>query len=333
MNNVSVALFGSHVRNDNDALSDRDMLLVYPECQFPRRMTQALESHGNSCAVYSRKRLSSLASTGSLFIQHLVRESEIIVDPDGFLHDVLSRFELLPDYRATFDGALSIFGLLELIPYGSAGIAWAADIAAVSFRSMAIPFLADRGITAYGMHDICLALMSLSLLSKSDAERLQVLRGLKSQYRKHGRVACDPRELTAVIEIIDRCFGIGLRRQFVAPPSLVTELHLNRSTDWYRGVRLLEACLLPYRHLNCPRIASIQEIVKSPQVYGWKMKHDNAGVMATLNDVLRRFSHTTLHDRVKATVSGDPPHTTSACGSALGGSTKWSKLCPESFDA
>ena len=269
----SIAEFGSCVRKDDDAHSDRDVLIVFPRGPFPTQLVSELATRGYSCAVYSRSRFARLSESGALFVRHLVSESRIICDPEGFYASTLADFRLRTSYHSVFADSLAVFGLLERIPRYTTGVSWAADIAAVSFRSMAIPYLADRGIFAFGMDDICDALVSLSRITTTECQKLRVLRKLKGQYRSGQRVSCTEAELTELVDIIDRCFGVGIQRRFVEPADVATELYRNPPNDWYRGIRLVEALLLP-RLSHCePRLQAIRNMIKSPQVYGWKLKY------------------------------------------------------------
>jgi len=282
LSNCSFAEFGSHVRKDNDSHSDRDLLIVYPARQFPRAALGLLRAAGASCSVYSRQRLSRLAHEGSLFIKHLVDESHILRDSDGFLASLLADFTLRGSYTHVFDDAMRIFGLVETIPQHVNGISWATDIVAVGFRAMAIPFLADRGIFAFGMKDMCDSLVRLGRINAADVEPLAALREFKSAYRRSGTTGCTSAQLTEIISIIDRCFSIGVHRRFRRQRDMLIALEQNPTDEWYRGLRLLEATMLPMSRMKNPRIDAIQKMIRSPQAYGWQMKHRHREIVTTI---------------------------------------------------
>ena len=288
--NCSVATFGSYARRDNDSHSDRDVLVVFPSQQFPSLGLKQLESAGASCSTYSRPRLSRMAKDGSLFIKHLVNESHVLQDSDGFLKSLLAQFSPKLNYTDVFDDALRVFGLVEYIPQHVDGVSWAIDIVAVGFRAMAIPFLADRGMFVFGMGDICEGLVRLGRLKAGDVAHLAILRQLKSAYRRCGKTGCTSQQLAELISIVDRCFRIGVQPRFRSQEEMIAELEQNSPNEWYRGLRLLEATLLTFSSIDDARIIPIQKMIRSPQAYGWQMKRHHRDIVHLVADLSRERS-------------------------------------------
>ena len=61
------AVFGSASRGDNDALSDRDILIVDTDIHLLNRRQAALEASGWSVASYTFAKLNALVRKGALF--------------------------------------------------------------------------------------------------------------------------------------------------------------------------------------------------------------------------------------------------------------------------
>ena len=294
----AIALFGSTARGDADSLSDRDLLLVADDPNFLRTQGARLRGSGWSPTLYSWSRLETAVRRGHLFVQHLKDESMILHDPDDGLAHALSCFVPKTDYQAEVLSATKIFSCLERIPKADIGVLWALDVAAVSFRSLAIARLANDGAYRFSERAIIKELEHRGILRRSDRPVLQSLRYYKRLYRAGFRFPSIPtRVLYDSVRVIDRAFRIGVGLSFIQVHRYVAKALDPAGTGlgWYAATRCLEAAtniLSPVDRAIAPRFARLCRVIKAPSDYG--------GFLSARIIPLRSMLHTWLRDGVVA---------------------------------
>ena len=280
----SFAIFGSTARGDDDAFSDRDLLIVSDDETSLREMKYKYDALGWSCTAYSWTRLQHAADYGSLFVQHLKQESRILFDPSDRLIQLLDTYSVNASYKHVWTAAASMVGeLTGHLPRCDVGPMWALDVLSVGFRSLAVAKLADHGIHTFSNTGIIEGLTQTGMLKSKDEQQLSSLRSFKSLYR---RGLIDTRAnwdfVLDHIRMIDNIFGLGLSPQCL-PTVEIIEVALetidnNRhgEVDWYTRCRGLEAALwmLKPRHSRerpefLARREQLLKIVKAPSVYAW----------------------------------------------------------------
>lgn len=70
----SLWLYGSHARGDEDALSDRDLLLVGPRTALRHKAVRTTVGAPTSVSQYEWPEIEKMAESGSLFLVHVRRE-------------------------------------------------------------------------------------------------------------------------------------------------------------------------------------------------------------------------------------------------------------------
>ena len=285
---TSVAVFGSAARGDHDRFSDNDLLIVSDDFATLKFMQAKYSLKGWSCTAYSWPRLQRAADRGSLFVQHLKQESSIIRDPTDRLRNLFTRFSTNSSYNHELDGAANLLGdLIETLPNCNSGPMWTLDVLSVSFRSLAIPILANEGIYSFANSDIIHGLIRIGVLSKSDASSLWKLRQYKSLYRR-GVIEnqVDWAGAHDLVQIIDHTFRLGLsiRRihtRDVLDYALACENSLRWSTEWYVRCRRFESALWMLKPLHNIHFSEFKQkrhdlfkIVKAPSSYGWRFSHE-----------------------------------------------------------
>ena len=77
MKNYSIAIYGSSTRENFDQYSDKDILIVGESYKNIKTLKVEYENQGFSVSAYTYSKLNFMSLNGSLFIDHLVKESKI----------------------------------------------------------------------------------------------------------------------------------------------------------------------------------------------------------------------------------------------------------------
>ncbi len=107
-NVAAILLFGSRARGDEARGSDTDLLLVVPDGE-PKHISR----HNFSMFLYAWPKLLADAAQGDLFVCHLVKEAEPIVDPEDRLGRLRAVFRLRPDYADVIQHACDLGWFLD----------------------------------------------------------------------------------------------------------------------------------------------------------------------------------------------------------------------------
>ena len=99
MKNYSVAIFGSTLRNDYDKYSDKDLLIVADSYKELDALKNKYSKDNWSISFYTYSKLEYLSKSGNLFIKHLQKESEILIDVDNKLDSILKGFKEKSNYK------------------------------------------------------------------------------------------------------------------------------------------------------------------------------------------------------------------------------------------
>jgi hypothetical protein len=85
---TAILLYGSKARNDDEHLSDTDLLGV----SRGGRIVKSYDNGGLSLHVYPKDWLFEQCSLGSLFMFHISLEAKPVYDPEGVLDEIRGRF-------------------------------------------------------------------------------------------------------------------------------------------------------------------------------------------------------------------------------------------------
>lgn len=290
----SIAVFGSVARGDRDRMSDRDVLIVSDDHEARRRVARSLRLRGWSPVCFTSQRLERAAAGTGLFMQHLKLEARILHDRNGTLRNSLNRFSAAPQYDREIAGSCELLGVLEKIPNSTEGRYWALDVLSVGLRTMGVATLANHGIYEFSLKKICDALHRIGILSAGDRERLCGIREYKWRHRN-----CDLRRPISLkntlklVELVSRRFRLGLHVRSIEADEALEAVPTSGeiSANWYLRSRLIERALLGLRPRRCAdrEVTSakrcLEQIVKEPSQYGWKMKTEWSSLVGRLRSI------------------------------------------------
>lgn len=178
----AIAEFGSVVRGSSDAISDRDLLIVSGRhAQFCLR--QRYSEQGYSVSSLTPRQLKSMQKNGSLFVQHLRRESRILYDAGERFQCWLKQCEVMHPTSDEMRRCAASIKFFSGWPSESHLIGWKADVLYCLSRDYLIKELARLGYFVFGVSDIERALHLVEPLWKGNLESLRRLREAKAAYR------------------------------------------------------------------------------------------------------------------------------------------------------
>lgn len=180
---LSICVFGSHSRGSEDHVSDKDVLI----CGFSRGeaddLIRAWEEMGWSVAFYTWNRLNLMSKAGSLFLQHLKLEGDIIIDASSRLNKVLQEYKPRKHYEKDFNSSLALFRPAERSVKSPQAAACMGDVLYTFLRNAMILKLANKEIYLFDYSQLLEEFKCQSLLSEAEVGTLKKLRLLKAAYR------------------------------------------------------------------------------------------------------------------------------------------------------
>ncbi len=269
------AAFGSISRGDNDALSDRDILIVDTDINLLKQRQTALEFSGWSVASYTFAKLDALIQKGSLFIQHIKDEAEIHRDEGGMLRSRLDYFQPKSSYRKEIMENTQLANLTSSWPKSARGALWAADVLYVATRNFGILHLAQKKRYLFSYSKLLKALADDGDIDVEAVPDLLKLRLAKSLYRSGEYVASD-----TVSDIVLRTIEV-LPEQFfpkqsiaVTPVQILSEAStLPRKAPAYHRLRSLEriyVALLALKPDSVPKeLEALSQWIENPRAYAF----------------------------------------------------------------
>jgi len=90
---LSLALYGSCARGDQESGSDVDLLAIVDE-----KTLTTLSENKISVSIYPQEHITFLAASGDLFALHLVTEAKVLYDAAGAFDKFRSSFKYKPSY-------------------------------------------------------------------------------------------------------------------------------------------------------------------------------------------------------------------------------------------
>jgi hypothetical protein len=179
---VSIYIIGSVAREANDTLSDKDLLAV----GCPTEVESAISrytSGGWNIAQFSKSEFEAMASSQSLFVQHVKQDGQVVRDDQGYLRKVLEGYQANQNYYRELATAIEPILSLGKLEVGYWGLLFQADILYVAVRNACILHRATDASPDFDFKRLVQWVGEMADLTTSEKESLLRLRSLKHAYR------------------------------------------------------------------------------------------------------------------------------------------------------
>lgn len=270
--NFSIAKFGSTVRKDNDHLSDSDLLIVIDnDKNFDYNLlSDFLTGKNYNIAYYNYDKLKYLSKKGSLFIQHLKQESEIIIDNSELLKNILNEYKPKSSYQTELDSALNYFKSISILPNTNQVNLWYCDYLYVLLRNYLVFYTANNKEYIFSFRKLLSKIIQENNLSQATYKVLEQLRDFKHNYRSINSITINQNQIDDVVQALNK-IGINVSISFVPNIQFREKVEgkiYNSNLPNYYKLRLQESI---YRMLKIKN-ATLDNIFSNPQFYTPKYK-------------------------------------------------------------
>ncbi|MES9943917.1 MAG: hypothetical protein ABW080_03045 [Candidatus Thiodiazotropha sp.] len=270
----TIARFGSTCRTDSDQLSDQDLLIICP----PHRKADLLNKYQQqnySVSFFTERQLEKMQEKGSLFLQHLKTESQVIADSDGEFRRFIDSCDFIPPQASELRQCETALTTVLAWPNDPRTDTWKADWLYCVLRDYLVKRLATKGSLAFGVSDITKAAKKEWGLSVSQIRCLLQLRLNKALYREKASSGKFESSLFSEVKYLIEAIGfLGQEITFEYPVQLESlDSSLNTNYQWLRaleGVYIL-AVSAGYTH---PSHKKLMRMIQNPNLY-----HSSSNVM------------------------------------------------------
>ncbi|MCG7494587.1 hypothetical protein [Thalassobius sp. Cn5-15] len=290
--NVSICIFGSSARATDDALSDRDVLIVAEDLSEIRPIISKWTESGWSVSCYSRTRFQNVANAGSLFVKHLQLEGRIVVDQSGWLAASLAQYNPKRSYTKELSEALDLSLPLERL-MGSNALAepaLVADIGYVFLRNYAIYRCAQEMLYVFDYASLLEELQAIEGFSNKCREQLLSLRIGKHIFRSGYAALRDMSHLRCATDWIEEaCSNLHLKEIAVGTP-------IRSLSTPYATLRDCEAALKVLGispHNSDPLFTHLKmawKMIESPKDYSWHLSKVDDVWVSKINAAIGRLN-------------------------------------------
>ncbi|WP_163401442.1 nucleotidyltransferase domain-containing protein [Flavobacterium fluviatile] len=266
MKNYSVAIYGSSTRENFDKYSDKDILIVAEYYKELKSLKNEYENKGFSVSLYTYSKLKFMSENGSLFIDHLVKESQILIDYNENLDFILKNHKSKKPDLKQFQDNKNYFKILNLIPNSNKGFGWYCDCVYIGFRNYLILKSAKKENFNFSYLTLLEELKNEKLISDNELKILRELRVIKRNYREKVNDELPSKSyIFKVINILNKLellknSHLSNKAQFQA---YVQTSIMNKELGHYQKMRLVEM----YYHFDGKQNKEIERIICNPQFY------------------------------------------------------------------
>ncbi|MBW9399368.1 hypothetical protein FHC51_05950 [Leclercia sp. EC_58] len=262
----AVAEFGSVCRNTNDLYSDNDILIICNK-RYGKYYYDKYHSKGYSVSTFSEEQLYAMKSSGSLFLQHLKKESKILIDNNLDFTNFLKDCSLTKPSEKEIDNCKNTIQNLISWPNYPVFLGWKSDFLYGASRDFLIKFLAKNGIIAFGIDEIISELCSLLCLNIDQFSSLKLLRQFKSAYRTEIDLPTNiiiRRTLESWAELLQNIFGFNFysyRDEFD-----IKDMVFSSNYERLRYLEIIYICLVNsgFKHAKHTEITNL---ILKPNLY------------------------------------------------------------------
>lgn len=266
MKNYSVAIYGSSTRENFDKYSDKDILIVAEYYKELKLLKKEYEKQGFSVSTYTYSKLKFMSENGSLFIDHLVKESKILIDYKQNLNTILKNHISRKPSLKDFKDNKNYFKILEFVPNSKKGFGWFCDCLYIGFRNYLILKSAEKDNFNFSYLTLLEELKNENIITEDEIDILCELRVVKRNYREkvNDELPCE-NFVVKIVKILNRL-------------DLIKEVKISNELDFknfvktsiktdifghYQKMRLIEM----YYYINGTENKEIERIICNPQFY------------------------------------------------------------------
>ena len=286
----TIARFGSTCRTDYDELSDQDLLVICP----PHRKADLLNKYQQqnySVSFFTERQLEKMQDKGSLFLQHLKNESQVIADSNGEFRRFIDSCAFIPPQASELSQCETALKTVLDWPNDARTDTWKADWLYCVLRDYLVKRLATKGSLVFGISDITKAAKKEWGLSDNHLRCIQQLRLNKAFYReKASRGKFESSLFSEVKYLIDAIGFMSQEITFQYPIRLESiDSLLNTNYQWLRaleGVYIL-AVSAGYTH---PSHKILMKMIKNPNSYNSSSKVMHKKVRSYYYDVIHAIT-------------------------------------------
>lgn len=266
MINYSIAIYGSSTRENFDKYSDKDILIVSEKYENIKKLRTEYENQGFSVSTYTYSKLNFMSLNGSLFIDHLVKESKILIDYNQKFRSILKNHISKKPNSKDFQDNKNYFKMLEFVPNSNKGFGWFSDCLYIGFRNYLILKSAEKNNFNFSYLALLEELKNENIIAENEIEILRELRVVKRNYRE--KVNCELPSENFVLKIVK----ILCRFDLIKDVKISNEIDFknfvkisikNDEFGHYQKMRLVEM----YYYINGYENKEIERIICNPQFY------------------------------------------------------------------
>lgn len=266
MKNYSVAIYGSSTRENFDKYSDKDILIVADCYKELKTLKIEYENQGFSVSTYTYSKLKFMSENGSLFIDHLVKESKTLIDFDQKFNLILENHNSKKPSAKEFQDNKNYFKILKFVPNSKKGFGWFCDCLYIGFRNYLILKSAEKGNFNFSYLTLLEELKNENLITANETEILRELRVVKRNYRE--KLNDELPSKGYIIKIVEILCRLDLIKNIKISTKIefqdFVEISMkNNELGHYQKMRLIEM----YYYLNGNENKEIERIICNPQFY------------------------------------------------------------------
>lgn len=271
----SICIFGSVARATVDDLSDRDVLIVVSDPVRRIALSNSWQCLGWSVSAYSPKRFKAICQTGSLFVQHLKLEGQIISDTEGWLTQRLHKYRPKQTYKLEAQDSVSLALPIERFADDQSLKAnlLATDLAYVSVRNFGVCELADIGSYTFDYDQIVDAVSDIRGLSPHETKLVRSLRLGKSSYRSRKQLTNFDGLIGDLKEVLGKIFPerrLGMLPREALPRCLGTGYYSLR--DFEASVVSRLGRLPTIKEIESYGLMPVWKFIQRPSHYTWSIR-------------------------------------------------------------
>lgn len=266
MKNYSIAIYGSSTRENFDKYSDKDILIIAETFEDLKKYRLEYENQGFSVSTYTYSKLNFMSKNGSLFIDHLVKESKILFDSNDRLDIILKNHKSKKPDLKQFQDNKNYFKLLKFVPNFDKGFGWYCDCLYVGIRNYLILKSAENGNFNFSYLTLLEELKSEDLITENEIKILRELRVIKRNYRE--KINDELPSKSYILKVIKVANKLNLVKNIKIKDKIEFQNFVklsiqNADLNHYQKLRLIEM----YYYINGEENKEIEKIICNPQFY------------------------------------------------------------------